>query len=391
MAQLKRWNATAHTMPRDGLRTDPPAPGSIEIRWAEFLGERVVSMSRAGQLRVFNTEGLKPLATIDASPCRPAVSPDGTKVAFLIGPSVALLDPQTRKIIGTRWIGQAPPHPVLRFSPDGSKLAIGGNGRVLIMNMASGDFQNVYLPRLDVNDNGQFDKPFGWAGSSFLLSDSLLFDPQLPAPVWSYSPAEFVQFRGKRVWSCVRASGSPITTLLSYDLPGPGIEGTIANAKSKPGTFGLHPGAAVKIDVAGIPEERRADVEQALDKRLRALGLTPDPKAALTIFASVDSPGTKPTVVYGNLGSHAYTKKPARLRVVLDNKELWNDAWAVEPPFAVELPKGTDLSGFLDNLSIGQPDYRAFSLAPLPTHLPGPGSPSGPLGHTALVPSTPGK
>ena len=276
--QLKRWSATAHTMPRDGLRTDPSAPSSTEIRWAEFLGERVVSISRAGQLRVFNTEGLKPLATIDASPCRPAVSPDGTKVAFLIGPSVALLDPQTRKIIGTRWIGQAPPHPVLRFSPDGSKLAIGGNGRVLIMNMASGDFQNVYLPRLDVNDNGQFDKPFGWAGSSFLLSDSLLFDPQLPAPVWSYSPAELVQFRGKRVWSCVRASGSPITTLLAYDLPGAGIEGTIANAKSKPGTFGLTPARSVKIDVAGVPEERRAEVEQALDKRLARWASRPIPR-----------------------------------------------------------------------------------------------------------------
>jgi hypothetical protein len=130
-------------------------------------------------------------------------------------------------------------------------------------------------------------------------------------------------------------------------------------------------------------------VEQALDKRLRALGLTPDPKAALTLFASVDSPGTRPTVAYGNLGSHAYTKKPARLRVVLDKRELWNDAWAVEPPFAVELPKGTDLSGLLDNLSIGHPDYRAFSLAPLPSHLPGPSAPAGPLGHTALVANTP--
>jgi hypothetical protein len=389
--QLKRWSTTAHTLPREGLRTDATVSGSTEIRWAEFLGERVVSMSRGGQLRVFNTEGLKPLATIDASPCRPTVSPDGTKVAFLIGPSVALLDPQTRKITGVHWIGQAPPHPVLRFSPDGSKLAVGGNGRVLILNMASGEFQNVVLPQLDVNDNGQFDKPFGWAGANHLIGDSLLFDPQLPAPVWSYSPAELVQFRGRRMWACVRSPGSPSVTLQAFDLPGPGVEAAIAAVKSKAGAFGLHPGAQVKIDVAGIPEERRPDVEQAIGKRLRALGFAPDAKATTTVIASVDSPGTRPTVSYGSLGSHTYTKKPARLRVVLNGKELWNDAWAVEPPYSIELPKGTKLDDYLDRLSIGQPDYRAFSLAPLPTHLPGPNALSGPLGHTNLtaIPASP--
>jgi hypothetical protein len=389
--QLKRWNATAHTAPRDGLRTDTTVSGQLEVRWAAFLGERVVSMSRGGQLRVFNTEGLKPVATIDALPCRPAISPDESKVAFLIGQSVALLDPQTRKILGTRWIGQAPVHPVLRFSPDGRKLAIGGNGRAIILDMATGDFQNRFMPQLDVNDNGQFDRPFGWAGPNHLLADSLLFDLQLTAPVWSYSPAELVQFRGRDVWACVRAPGSPIATLKLYQLPGPGVEAAIASTRKKPGVFGLFPGSPVKIDVTGIPEERRSEVEQSLDKRLRALGFTPDPKADAIVFASVDSPGTRPSVVFGSLGSYSYTKKPARLRVVLNNKELWNDAWAVEAPATVELPKGTKLGDYLDRLSIGQPDYRAFSLAPLPTHLPGPNAPSGPLGHTSLTPKPAGK
>jgi hypothetical protein len=246
---------------------------------------------------------------------------------------VALLDPQTRKITGTRWVGQPPPHPVLRFSPDGSKLAIGGNGRVVIVNMTTGEFQNIFMPQLDVNDNGQFDKPFGWAGANHLLADSLLFDPQLPAPVWSYSPAEQLQFHGWRVWACIRSPGSPSVTLRAYELPGPGVEAVVTSAKAKTGAFALHPG---------------------------------------------------PTVVYGALGSHAYTKKPARLRVVLNDKELWNDAWAVEPPYSVQLPKATKLDDYLDRLSIGHPDYRAFSLAPLPTHLTGPSAPAGPLGHTPL-------
>jgi hypothetical protein len=138
--QLKRWSYVAHKLTRDGVRADASLTASNDIRWAAFAGERVVSIARSGQVRVFDTEGLKPLASIEASPCRPAVTPDGTKVAFLVGPLVALLDPVARKIVGTRWVGVPPPHPALRFSPDGSKLAIGGNGRAVILNLATGHF-----------------------------------------------------------------------------------------------------------------------------------------------------------------------------------------------------------------------------------------------------------
>ena len=113
-----------------------------------------------------------------------------------------------------------------------------------------------------------------------------------------------------------------------------------------------------------------------LEERLHEVGFVPDPKAAVTLFASVDTPGTKPTVVYSGLGSYQYTKKMARLRLVHKDKELWNEAWAVEPPFAIELARGTVLADYLGKLAIGQPDYKAFRslrcrrISPAQTHLP---------------------
>ena len=383
--QLKRWRCQAHTLPREGLRADSRVAYSTEVRWAGFVGERVVSVSRGGQLRLFDAEGLKPLAGIDAMPCRPAVTPDGTRIAFLVGPLVAFLDPSARKITGARWIGLPPPQPVLRFSPDGSRLAIGGTGRAVILDLASGHFQTFNLPRLDVNDSGVFDKPFGWAGSRYLLADGLLFDPQLPQPVWEYTSAEVVRFCGPRVWATVRAQGSPVATLRSLDLPGPAVEGAIKSAKAKSGVFALSPGGGVKIDVGGVPQDRRGETQQALERRLREIGLTPDPKAAATLFASVDHPGTKPTVIYTGFGSYSYTKTPARLRLVVGGKELWNEAWAVEPPFTVDAPKGTELAEYMSKLSIGHADYKAFALAPLPAHFPGPNAPTGPLGRIDLA------
>jgi len=384
--QLKRWHQIAHAYPGDGQRADAAISNVTEIRWAGFVGERVVSMSRGGQLRVFDTEGLKPLATIDAAPCRPAVTPDGTRVAFLVGPLVALLDPATRKITGTRWVGVPPPHAALRFSPDGTKLAIGGNGRAMILNMTTGHFQSIVLPKLDVNDNGLFDRPFDWVGSTYLLADTLLFDLELPQPVWEYSPAELVQFRAGTVWASVRAPGQSSASLQALALPGRGVEEAVAAAKARSGAFALAPGNGIKIDVTGVPEDRRAESLQVLEQRIREVGFTPDPKAAATLFASVDHPGTKPTVAYTGLGSYSYTKKPARLRLVLNNQELWNESWAVEPPFSLELAKGIALSDYLGKLSIGQPDYKAFALAPLPTHFPGPAAPTRPLGKSELLP-----
>lgn len=390
--QLKRWSCTPHTPTREGLRQDSVAkgdPGSIEVRWAAFVGERVVSVSRAGQLRVFDPEGLKPLATIDASPARPAVTPDGTKVAFLVGSSVALLDPQALKVTGVRWVGQPPPQPVLAFSPDGTRLAIGGNGEFILLNLTSGQLQSKALPKLDVNDNGTYDKPFGWAGAAHLFADRSLFDPQLPAPVWDYTGVEFIQFRGWQAWAVVREAGKSNAAVRAFTLPGPDTLSALSAAKSKPGVFGLQPGGGVKIDVGGLPEDRRAEVQKMLDQRLRDIGFTPDANAAVALVASVDSPGTKPTVVYSGIGSYQYTKKSARLRLVLGGKELWNDAWAVEPPLSVDIQKGANLADYLSRLEMGGPDYTVFGIAPIPSHFPGPNAPAAPLGSTDLAANKP--
>jgi len=167
-------------------------------------------------------------------------------------------------------------------------------------------------------------------------------------------------------------------------LPYPEAISAVASAKARPGVMALQPGNGVKIDVSGVPEERRPEVQAMLEQRLKEIGYHADANAPATLFASVDSPGTKRTVIYSGLGPYQYVRKPARLRLVLGSQELWNDAWATEPPYSLDLPKGMNLTEHLKKFAIGDPDYRVFGVAPIPTHFPGPNAPTGPFGNTDL-------
>ena len=222
--RLSVWTPHSTSRP-DGIRHESgdrfDASAALEIRWAGFVGnDRIVSSSRTGQLRVFETDGVKPLISLEGSPGRPAITPDGTKVALFTGNAVTLVDPTSGKIIGTRWVGPLPQHPVLAFCPDGSKLAIGGNGKALLLNLTTGDVQQVVLPKLHVTDTGMYDKPFGWAGNTYLFADGHLHDLRFPGSVWDYVGVEHMQFRGKHTWAdALRPAGSSSSTLAAYALP----------------------------------------------------------------------------------------------------------------------------------------------------------------------------
>ncbi|MBA4066853.1 MAG: hypothetical protein C0501_24730 [Isosphaera sp.] len=379
--QLKRWSWAPHTVPaahlpgKDGLK-DAEA---VDVRWAAFVGnDRVVSISRAGQLRVFDPDGTRLLATLDATPCRPAVTPDGTRVAFLAGEEVALLDPAGGRVGQPRRVGPPPPHPALAFSPDGTRLAVGGNGKAILLETATGAARHVVLPKLRVNEGGAFDKSFGWAGDRYLYSDQQVHDPSFPLPVWDYLGAVQGQFRGYQLWACVRTGGA--AAVRPYTLPHVDARPLVTAAKARPGLFVLKPGGGVRIDLAGVPGERREAVKAALEARLRELGYVPDPAAPATLFASVDPVGTPAGAHYPPHGTIPFARRPARLRLVLNDRELWSEAWAINPPFTISLPPGAKPADAAAAHQFGEPDYDLFARAPVPAYVLGPGAPQGSLG-----------
>lgn len=390
--QLQRWSWVPHTVPQNGL---PKWAGremtqreAVEVRWAEFVGnDRIVSMSKAGQLRVYDVEGPRLLATIDATPCRPAVTPDGTRVAFLAGENVALLDPAAARVVATRPLGPPPPYPAFAFSPDGARLAVGGNGKVLLADLATAKVEHVVLPKLKTTEPGGIDKSFGWAGERYLYSGQQLHDPTFPLPIWDYHGAEHGEFRGWQLWLCVRQPGTSTSTLRPYTLPHLDAQLHVTTAKARPGMFALKPGGGVRIDLTEIPGERRDEVKAALEARLKELGYVPDASASAVLFASVDPTGAPAGVTYAGHGSVPYTRRPAKLRLWLNGKDVWSDAWAISPPFAVSVPPKTTAAEVLAKLEVGEPNYDLFRKAPIPSFFPGPAAPPGSFGASDFTPA----
>jgi hypothetical protein len=79
-----------------------------------------------------------------------------------------------------------------------------------------------------------------------------------------------------------------------------------------------------------------------------------------------------------------YLWRPARLRLVLNNRELWAEAWANPAPFAIPF-NGSAAAAVAANKS-GEPNYELFAKAPMPAYFPGPAAPQGSLGSSDFTP-----
>jgi hypothetical protein len=68
----------------------------------------------------------------------------------------------------------------------------------------------------------------------------------------------------------------------------------------------------------------------------------------------------------------------------VNGKELWTESSATEPPFTVRVPPTVYLADHLKQFGVGEPNYKLFSTAPIPSYFPGPQAPTSPFGTTEL-------
>lgn len=372
-----------HGLTDPSQKTDGP-----NVEWAAFVGpNRIVSSAKSGQLRVYDATTFARLGSIEATRALPAVTPDGTKVCFVIRNGLALLDPETAQVVGAKWIGTVPELPVVAVSPDAKTVAVGGTGKVRYLDLTTAEVWDTVHPTLKVGEGTtRHGHSFGWAGTKYLFNDHFLYHPDLPIAAWDYGGVGKALCRGWQTWVVVKWFDK-VGTVRPFVFPHDTVEARVAAKSAEPGVLTLRPGDGVKIDVSGIPADRQAEVRATLGKRLKTIGYVPDPNGVATLIASEDKTGVQSYASYIGYKAVPYTRRPARLKLVKDTKVLWEQDWAYEPPFSVMLSGKRTLTDVIRESSVGEPNYRLFERAQIPAMFTGPKAPIFAFGSSDLKPN----
>jgi hypothetical protein len=389
---LKRWVPYADEAQKDR-----------DLIWAAFTAaNRIATLSSGGQLAVWDAATFKRVCSVEASTAIPAVSPNGSYVAFARGTNVGLLDVDTGAIPGFLPLGGEVQSASLAFRSDGQALLCAAKDKVTVFDLAAGRSRTTSVP--GVKGQGLHPLPsVGWADDRLLFVNNCLVDPDTPVPIWNYMGSGWARPAGNHVWF-LATKGQTEVGLVPLRLPHPGAVRKMMAARSDSSSFLLKPGDAVQVDVRKVPGENQGAAQRALESVLRGTEYRPAPAAPLVLEAT---PGKERfedrtyTIyrigLFGASGANDNERKetcrfrvqPVEVRLLKDGKEIWRKTAEVTsgPPFSVSLKDGESLAEKLAPYSV--PNYGLLTRLELPKFLYeqlGRGVTRMSLGHSAVGP-----
>ena len=347
-----------------------------EIMWAAYVGrERIVTLNKAGQMHVWDQKDRSRLAMIDDVVGTPTVTPDGSKVVFLTGDVVAMLDPAIPEITRAHRIGQLPEDPVVAIQPNGRLLAVGGKGQAVLMNLSSLTQGTAMIDALSTSQGMDLHADFCWVGN-YLCSGRDIYNFDSPISIWRVDTGFWQMKNHGRIWAIVRDSNDRKRKIFrAFELPTRKIAEEVAKFYETSDVIALRVGDPVRIDVSGLPRERQEEVRATLNKRLKEIGYHVSANAHVALKASLEEPFEADVTynkMWGGKGRWDYTYhiQKARLEFVKGEQTLWSSTKYKSPPMTISEKKMPDSSHVAE---WGQPDYELFSKNRLPKFLVGRG------------------
>ena len=373
-----------------------------EIMWASFVGtDRIVTASKAGTLHVWSFPQQQRLGSFTGIDGLPTLTPDKKHVVFAAGDTLAMLDPSAPAIIGHRRIGPSPEEPVVAVDPQGKRIAIGGKGEAMIMDLQHDACFHISAQHMSADPGSKLVSDFAFIGP-FLHDTRRLYDFDSPRAVWSIGSTQWELPLGNDFWAVVWHDpngpkfGGRELVLRSFKIPHANIQKRITHTYSTSDVLALRPGDKVKIDVRGIPMERRAEIRDALENEFAKKGFTPSGSAKVIANAFLDPEEEfeatyiksdsviAPVFLTDDIPQErrrevTYRGRHARLWITKDGRKLWSRSGMERPPSRLveaDVPASGELSFY------GEPKYSIFIEPRLPDYISG--DYSGVLGTTIL-------
>lgn len=338
-----------------------------DVTWAAFVGDKLATVSAGGSLVVWSLEpALKAEYTLPVlGQSVPAVSPDGTLIAFASDKELGVLDAVVGKIVGSRALPKDHmPFATFAFSPNGKRIGCVAFDRLYVWDAATGELYRE-LPFQGVHVAGQI----AWTGPDHVLvGGRALLDLEKQIRLWDYNGAEALQPAGGLCWFVAADGDRAPGALVGAKVPQDAVRDRLAKALTEPDFFVFKPGTAVAIDTTGLMDAGEADrVRAALTKKVQAFGGTVSDHGTIALQAITDG-GKEREVFYhtfGSPGSRAYKVREffSRVKFVYQGKTVWEWSSSSVPGFT-HLKKDETMEEHLKKSE--KPSYEFFDRVELP-------------------------
>ena len=304
----------------------------------------------------------------------PALSPGRSLLGIPTGPGVTIVRALDGTSVGhISLTGSLTPGTA--FHPDGSRIALCADNRVVVFNLESG--QTEVDATMAEHISGT---PLGWVDQHLLLAQGgTLIDTALGMGVWNYTLGAQ---RGT-----VATSGSLLVfgglqkgILASLPVPHPAAKDSIAKlTKAGDAIFLVRPGTTVAVDVQLIPGVDREPIVAALRGAVERAGWKVADQAPVVVVAKMGRgqaqqlrfrrAGISPLFAQpGDITEATLTPFTADLEIRKDAVVLWKRKTENFVPFSLQLNEGETVQQAVSKFE--RPDPEFFGRLNFPPRIP---------------------
>ena len=347
-----------------------------QVEWARILdGQHVVAVVN-DQLNVWNYTSGDHVYCIDkiSSQQLPALGPGRTLLAIPTGPGVTIVRALDGTSVGhISLTGSLTPGTA--FHPDGSRIALCADNRVVVFNLESGQTEVDATVAEHISGT-----PLGWVDQHLLLAQGgTLIDTALGMGVWNYTLGAL---RGTVVTpgTLLVFGGFQKGVLASLPVPHPAAKDSIAKlTKAGDAIFLVRPGSTVSVDVQLIPGVDREPIVAALREAVERAGWKVADQAPVVVVAKLGRgqpqqlrfrrAGVPPIFTQpSDISEATLTPFTADLEIQKDAAVLWKRKTENFVPFSLQLDEGETVQQAVSKFE--RPDTEFFGRLNFPPRIP---------------------
>ena len=326
--------------------------------------ENVLIASDQGHVVVLNVRTRKPRwhGKLSARSHAVSVSPDKKLVAILDAKNLMIVSAESGKLHGSVPVSvKTITHPKVCWSRDGNRIALTTGSQLQILEVDSGTWvREISFPSSSIASSGLLLPDDDFA----LLNKRTLVHLPTRIELCDYSGIESVVNVADTTLVCVQSTEGGI--LMPTRFPHARAEAVLENAQGDKSFFVVKPGTEVAIDVDGVAEEYREQVQGWIEEAAVKSGYRVTTDSPAQIIASISGPRLE-RVDFIAQGSYEVDKYSSRITLLWNQQKLWSRS-SSNVPSVVFMHRGKSMEETLDEMG-KKPDLKLFQETRYPEFL----------------------